>query len=406
MEKELKAIEDGIKSFNEKTASLENEIKAVKEAADNAKSAAVTVDETVKKNQEVIDAMQSFMQEQKSQKVENGVNFKDAIGEELEKRKSELSGFRQKRNAVTLDLKAVGNMSSSNTTTSGTQRFLDPVGSGGVGRAPYEMAHIRNLPGVQTFSPSGSSDIYVIRDAGGEGGPTAVSMAAAKPQTDRDYVKLIVPITKIAHYFKIPEEMLEDISWLQSEISGIGVEELMAKEDDLFLNQVGAAGLFAGLTTATNSTAYSSPASLALLVPTPNNYDVLVAAWTQLRNLKNSGNAILCNPSDYAAMVLSKSTTGEYVFGAPNVAIPNVFGLPIVPHTSIASDKFLLGDFSKVRVAQRAGVSVRFYDQNEDDAIKNMVTVVIEERVAVVADRADRLIYGDFSDARTALTKP
>jgi hypothetical protein len=65
-----------------------------------------------------------------------------------------------------------------------------------------------------------------------------------------------------------------------------------------------------------------------------------------------------------------------------------------------------LGDFSKVRVAQRAGVSVRFYDQNEDDAIKNMVTVVIEERVAVVADRADRLIYGDFSDARTALTKP
>jgi hypothetical protein len=39
-----------------------------------------------------------------------------------------------------------------------------------------------------------------------------------------------------------------------------------------------------------------------------------------------------------------------------------------------------------------------FYDQNEDDAIKNMVTVVIEERVTIVAGRADYLYYGDFSD--------
>jgi len=80
-----------------------------------------------------------------------------------------------------------------------------------------------------------------------------------------------------------------------------------------------------------------------------------------------------------------------------------VFGVPVIAHTAIASDKFLFGDFSKVTIGQRAGVSVRFYDQNEDDAIKNMVTVVIEERLTVVADRADRLIYGDFSDARAAL---
>ena len=51
----------------------------------------------------------------------------------------------------------------------------------------------------------------------------------------------------------------------------------------------------------------------------------------------------------------------------------------------------------------REGVSVRFYDQNEDDAIYNLVTVVIEERLTVVVDRADRIIYGDFSDGRAAL---
>jgi hypothetical protein len=35
-----------------------------------------------------------------------------------------------------------------------------------------------------------------------------------------------------------------------------------------------------------------------------------------------------------------------------------------------------------------------------------MVTVVIEERVTVVAGRADYLYYGDFSDSRTALETP
>ena len=406
MENQLKQIEDGVKSFHEKADGIAADLKAARTSAEEAKAAVVTIDETVKKNQEVIDAMQTYIQEQGKKSAAKGVAFKDALGEEIEKRKGDLSMYRKNRNAITMDMKTVANMGTGNFTTSGTQNWLDPAQAiQGVARTPYEVTHIRNLPGLSTQAVSGTSDIYVVRDLGGEGGPTAVAPGSAKPQIDRDWQKLIVPITKIAHYFKVPEETLEDVAWLQSEISTIGVEELMVKEDDLFLNQVGAAGLFAGLTKTSNSTAFSAPASLALAVPSANNYDVLVAAWTQLRNLKNGANGILCNPSDYAAMVLAKATTGEYVFGAPNVQIPNVFGVPVIPHTAIVSDKFLMGDFSKVRIAQRAGVTVRFYDMNEDDAIKNMVTVVIEERVAIVADRADRLIYGDFSDAVTALKK-
>ena len=97
---------------------------------------------------------------------------------------------------------------------------------GGVGRKPYEISHIRNVVNVQ---PIATDSAYVIRDNAGEGGPTVVSMAAAKPQSDRDYVKLIVPVTKVAHYFKIPEEMLADNAWLQNEITAIGLEELLAK---------------------------------------------------------------------------------------------------------------------------------------------------------------------------------
>jgi HK97 family phage major capsid protein len=379
-------VEAATKAFNEKLEALANDM--------NAKGA--SLDEINGKVTE-LQAKAGRMAEPKQSKK----SFEEQLHDALTEKSADLKNYGANRN--TIQLKAVGNMSSSNTTTSGTQNFVDPSQIGGVGRKPYEISHIRNIVSV---SPIATDSAFVIRDAAGEGAPTYVAAAGAKPQSDRDYVKLIQPVSKIAHYFKIPEEMLADISWLTGEISAVGVEELLAVEDDLLLNQAAAAGKFAGLTTVTNSTAYASPASLALLVPTPNNYDVLVAAWTQLRNAKVGATHILCHPSDYAAMILSKATTGEYVFGAPNMSIPNVFGIPLVPHTAITSDKFLMGDFSKARIGQRDNVSVRFYDQNEDDAIKNMVTVVIEERLTVVTGRADYLVYGDFSDARTALTKP
>jgi HK97 family phage major capsid protein len=194
-----------------------------------------------------------------------------------------------------------------------------------------------------------------------------------------------------------------DIAWMQDEITGVGVEELLGVEDSLMLTASASSTQFAGLNQSFNSTAFSAPASLALAIEAANNYDVLVAAWTQLRNLKSNATAVVLHPSDYAKLILTKDTTGSYVFGAPNQAIPNLFGAPIVPHTAVTSDKYYLGDFSKVKVGVRAGLSVRFFDQDQDDAIKNLVTIVIEERITMAADRADRIIYGDFSSDAAAL---
>jgi len=193
---------------------------------------------------------------------------------------------------------------------------------------------------------------------------------------------------------------------MQDEITGVGVEELLALEDSLMLTASASSTQFAGLNQSFNSTAFSAPASLAALINAANNYDVLVAAWTQLRNLKSVATGVLLHPSDYASMVLTKDSQNNYVFGAPNQVIPNLFGAPIVPHTAVTSDKYFLGDFSKVRVGVRAGLSVRIFDQDQDDAIKNLVTIVIEERVTMAADRADRIIYGDFSTDAAALETP
>ncbi len=324
-----------------------------------------------------------------------------ALGKAMEEKKDALANYTKNRQAISFELKAVGNIgANSNISVSGTPAFQPGGALFEPGRKPYEVSHIRDIVSVRNL-PAGM-DAYVIRDAAGEGAPTSVAAGAAKPQSDRDWVKTIVPITKIAHYYKVPEEYLMDIPWMQSEISGVGVEELMYLEDTKFLTN-SAGGEFLGLNQTFNSTAFSAPASLSGSIFDANNYDALVAAWTQLRVLKSNATGSLLNPIDYAAMILTKDSNGMYVFGAPNQSIPNLFGAPIIPHTTVTSDKYFLGDFSKLVVGQRAGLSVRFYDQNEDDAIKNLVTVVIEERITFAADRADRVIYGDFSDNKASL---
>ena len=346
-------------------------------------------------------ALDKLIAEGQRHEVKADTTVSGALGKAMEEKKDALANYTKNRQAISFELKAVGNIgANSNISVSGTPAFQPGGALFEPGRKPYEVSHIRDIVSVRNL-PAGM-DAYVIRDGGGEGAPTSVAAGAAKPQSDRDWVKTIVPITKIAHYYKVPEEYLMDIPWMQSEISGVGVEELMYLEDTKFLTN-SAGGEFLGLNQTFNSTAFSAPASLSGSIFDANNYDALVAAWTQLRVLKSNATGVLLNPIDYAAMILTKDTNGMYVFGAPNQNIPNLFGSPIIPHTTVTSDKYFLGDFTKLVVGQRAGLSVRFYDQNEDDAIKNLVTVVIEERITFAADRNDRVIYGDFSDNKASL---
>lgn len=358
---------------------------------------------------EFSETTKKWMDEQEKKAGRIQVVSEGNMGSEMRKafeaNKDALANYKNARTPISFELKAVGNIgANSNISVSGTPAFAHGGALSEPGRKPYEMRHVRDL-GLRIVNLPAGMDTFVIRDAGGEGAPTAVTAGSAKPQSDRDWVKTVVPITKIAHYYKVPEEYLMDIAWMQDEITGVGVEELLAVEDSLMLTASASSTQFAGLNQTFNSTAFSAPASLALAINNANQYDVLVAAWTQLRNLKSAPTAVVLHPSDYAAMILVKDTTGNYVFGSPNQAIPNLFGAPIVPHTAITSDKYFVGDFSKVKVGVRAGLSVRFFDQDQDDAIKNLVTVVIEERITMAADRADRIIYGDFSsDAATLET--
>jgi HK97 family phage major capsid protein len=352
------------------------------------------IKDNLEKTMAAVEMLGIKLKQAQNQRIESK-GFGAQLFDALKAKEADLKNYAKNRQSINIELKAVGDIVAGNFTTSGTPGWVNPTDFGYVPR-PFNVSHFRDFLGT---APVSTDTITIIRDAGGEGGPTTVAVGGLKPQSDRDWVKVVIPVTKVAHIYVIPEEYLNDISWLQSEISRIGTEELLAVEDAKIYSNA-TSGEFTGLVQ--NSTAFAAPSALALAVDNANKYDVLVAADTQARIAKENVTAHFVNPGDWAQMLLSKSTTGEYLFG-PNQMVPTVLGKPLVPINQIATGKFISADKNQATEAIREGISVRFYDQDGNNARYNLVTVVIEERIALVVRRITGVIYGTFSTAAAAL---
>jgi HK97 family phage major capsid protein len=298
--------------------------------------------------------------------------------------------------SVELDRKAVGNMSSSGNLTG--SYFVAPTVVPGVFVQPYNQVHMRNLlPIGNTIS----NTIRYVRDNGGEGGPAMVAEGGSKPQMDRDLAILDANVRKVATHLRLPEEMIEDIPYITTFLTNIGTEEVLAVEDTQILYGDGTGQNLSGLFT--NATAFAAPATA--IVASPNRFDVLRAARLQIKRAKRNANFALVSPLDYYMMTSAKDSTGNYILqGGGNGLIPSLDGVPIIEMNQVVDNDFLVGDRLSAEIDFRSNIQVRFFEQDQDNAIKNLVTIVIEERLALPIYYSTGLVKGTFTAGITDLT--
>ena len=87
---------------------------------------------------------------------------------------------------------------------------------------------------------------------------------------------------------------------------------------------------------------------------------------------------------------IDEPSNGEYYgggyFGAQN--IPNLWGIPVCVSASITSGTVVVGAFKTcASVVTNGGVSVEAVNTNEDDFVKNLMTIRAEERLALAVRR-------------------
>jgi HK97 family phage major capsid protein len=323
-------------------------------------------------------------------------SFEDVISEQLEKNESRKK-FKEEKKGFVIDLsqKAVGNFSSANYTGA---YFIPAQRTPGIFLKPYEEQHVRDILTVGTTT---SDTIRYVVDNGGEGAFATVAPGALKPQIDRDLEIKDATVKKIAAYSRVPEEMIDDIPYLTSFITQFMTEELMLVEDAQLLYGDNAGQNLNGINP--QATAFAS----TLIIDTPNNYDVIVAAKLQIRLQKlATPTAIVVNPTDYTKLKLEKSPTDKtYLFPELRSGLGTIDGTPVIQSTSVTVGSFIVGDFRRgAAMWDRMQRNVRFYDQDQDNAIRNLVTIVMEERIALAVYRPLAFVKGTFSAAITDLT--
>jgi hypothetical protein len=124
-----------------------------------------------------------------------------------------------------------------------------------------------------------------------------------------------------------------------------------------------------------------------------------------MRTLKRTPSFALVSPTDYFDMVSKKDTTNNYILsGGGNGLVPSLDGVPIIQLNQITAGDFIVMDRRAAQIFFRSNVQVRFYDQDQDNAIKNMVTIVIEERLTLCIYYVAGIIKGTFTAGITDLT--
>jgi HK97 family phage major capsid protein len=148
----------------------------------------------------------------------------------------------------------------------------------------------------------------------------------------------------------------------------------------------------------------ASAFNTALLPPAGKGWtrlDVVAAAISQINAAKEiNPTFVIMHTNDWWQIALTKDSMGRYILGDPSsLTSPRLFGLDVVPTTSIAAGTFLVGSGSPVaaEIRDRQEMQVEISTEHNDYFVRNLVAVRAEKRLALVTKRAASFITGTFT---------
>lgn len=271
--------------------------------------------------------------------------------------------------------------------------LVEPQRQPGIIATPDRRMTVRDL---LTPGTTASNSIEYVRESGFTNNAATVdeNPAAPKPESDITFELINTPVRTIAHWVRGSRQILADAPQLQSYIDGrlryglAYIEELqLLKGDGTGTNLEGI------ITVASAYTAPFTPAGETMI-------DRLRLAMLQAVLAEYPATGHVLNPVDWARIELTKDGEGRYIVGNPqNGTTPTLWRLPVVETQAIDQDKFLTGAFRLgAQILDREEASVEVSTEDRDNFVKNMVTILAEERLALAIYRPEAFVYGDFGN--------
>ncbi len=260
----------------------------------------------------------------------------------------------------------------------------------GVVAPPDRRLTIRDL---LTPGRTSSNAIQYVKETGFTNNARPVTEGAQKPESDITFDLLTKNVATIAHFVQATKQILADAPMLSSYIDGRLRYGLAYKEELQLLKGDGLGANIAGIVP--QATEYNPS-----MVPDKlTRIDEIRLAILQAALAEYPVTGIVLNPIDWAGIELVKDDLGRYIIGNPqSIAGPVLWSRPVIETQAMDAGDFLVGAFKLgAQIFDREDASVEISTEDRDNFVKNLVTVLAEERLGLAVYRPEAFITGEFT---------
>lgn len=266
------------------------------------------------------------------------------------------------------------------------------------------LTSIEKLPGIvelgvrplmvkDLIAPGATTNttIRYIREVSFTNYATSVAEGAAKPEALFEYAEVDAPVRKVAAYTKVTDELFADYLAIASYINQRLPYMVERTEEDQILNGDGNAPNITGILQTAGIQTEAKGGDTAA--------DALYKALTKIRFTGFfEPDGFVIHPTDWQNLRLAKDNALQYYGGgpftgaygnSPLVQFDSIWGKPVAITPAISAGTALAGAFRLgAQYFQREGLTIEMTNSDQDDFIKNKMTIRCEERLALAVYRA------------------
>ncbi len=233
----------------------------------------------------------------------------------------------------------------------------------------------------------------------------AVSLVTgAKPESALTFEVITTTTKLIAHWVPITRQTIQDAAQVETYVNGRLIEGLRLRENLQIIAGDGTGANLTGLLSTAGignlDAAYWTANPLPAVGAAANNLDRLRRArkYIQVTGLAMPSFVVL-HPDDAEKFDELKTTTGEYVAAGPfeYQQIRRLWGMTVVENIGVTAGNFLVGSGTDAAVFDRMDAQVFISDSHSDFFVRNIFTILAEERIALAVFRPSAFAKGVFA---------
>ena len=289
------------------------------------------------------------------------------------------------------------------TTISGTAVGASTAGVLQIERVPGITAEARQALRVRDLLVARPTQLALVDFVKVNAAPSAGSVTAEANAITENAVTFLAASEKvrtIATWIPATKQVLDDFTELAGYIqTSLPYYVDLAEETEL-LSGDGTGEHLHGLVT--QATAYDTTLTIAAAtgVIGDTKIDIIGHAISQIAKAKEiDPTFVVLNTMDWWAIRLTKDQYGRYILGDPQSNVqPNLFGLTVVPTTSMTVGHFLVGSgvAPVAEIRDRMEMTVEVSTEHSDFFTKNLVAIRAEKRATLVVKRPASFVTGSF----------